>query len=111
MDLRRGSNAGPPAPTGSPEAIRRLRGFEACDAAQIHRLFAKGKAQISLRRQRLTVTFPRRAHNPILRCVGWHKMPQRLSRLDDAEGRMPAAARLAGFAQAIVPVLNEYPPK
>ena len=64
---------------------RKLRGFEACDAAKIYRLFVKGKARVSLRRQRLTVTFPRRAHNPILRSVAWHKMPQCLSWLDGAE--------------------------
>ena len=64
---------------------RKLRGFEACDAAKIYRLFVKGKARVSLRRQRLTVTFPRRAHNPILRSVAWHKMPQGLSWLDGAE--------------------------
>lgn len=64
---------------------RKLRGFEACDAAKIYRLFVKGKARVSLHRQRLTVTFPRRAHNPILRSVAWDKIPQCLSWLDGAE--------------------------
>jgi transposase len=64
---------------------RKLRGFEACDAAKINRLFIKGKARVSLHRQRLTVTFPRRAHNPILRSVAWNKLPQCLSWLDGAE--------------------------
>ena len=64
---------------------RKLRRFEACDAAKIYRLFVKGKARVSLRRQRVTVTFPRRAHNPILRSVAWDKMPQYLSWLDGAE--------------------------
>jgi hypothetical protein len=64
---------------------RNLRGFEACDAAGIYRLFVKGKARVSFRRQRLPVTFPRRAHNPILRSVAWDRMPQCLTWLDGAE--------------------------
>jgi len=63
----------------------KLRGFEACDAAKIYRLFVKGKARVSLRRQKLTVTFPRRAHNPILRSVAWHQLPQSLSWLNGAD--------------------------
>jgi len=54
---------------------RKLRGFENCDASKIYRLFVKGKARASLSSQKLTVTFPRRAHNPILRSLPWHQLP------------------------------------
>lgn len=64
---------------------RKLRGFEACDAATIYRHFVKGKARITSGGQKLTVSFPRRAHNPILRSVAWQKMPQQLSWLKGAE--------------------------
>jgi hypothetical protein len=63
---------------------RKLRGFENCDASKICRLFVKGKARVSLRSQNLTVTFLRRAHNPILRSVPWHQLPQSLSWLNGA---------------------------
>jgi len=64
---------------------RKLRGFENCDASKINRLFVKGKARVSLSSQKLTVTFPRRAHNPILRSVPWHQLPQSLSWLNGAD--------------------------
>jgi len=60
----------------------RLRGFESCDAAKIHRLFVKGKGKVTFQGDKITVTFPRRAHNPILRSVPWHRLPQALSWLD-----------------------------
>ena len=63
---------------------RKLRGFENCDASKIYRLFVKGKAKVSLSSQKLTVTFPRRAHNPILRSAPWHQLPQSLSWLNGA---------------------------
>jgi len=62
---------------------RRLRGFENCDAAKIYRLFVKGKARVKLNGQKLTVSFPRRAHNPILRSVPWQRLPHSLSWLND----------------------------
>lgn len=61
---------------------RKLRGFESCDAAKIYRLFVKGKAKVKLNDQKLTVSFPRRAHNPILRAVPWQRLPQSLSWLN-----------------------------
>ena len=61
---------------------QKLRGFESCDAAKIHRLFVKGKGKVTLQGDKITVTFPRRAHNPILRFVPWHRLPQTLSWLD-----------------------------
>jgi hypothetical protein len=61
---------------------QKLRGFESCDAPKIHRLFVKGKGRIALRENKISVTFPRKAHNPILRSVPWHRFPQALSWLD-----------------------------
>jgi len=61
---------------------QKLRGFESCDAAKIHRLFVKGKGKVTLQGDKITVIFPRRAHNPILRSVPWHRFPQALSWLD-----------------------------
>ena len=63
---------------------RKLRGFENCDASKIYRLFVKGKAKVNLSSQKLSVTFPRRAHNPILRSVPWYQLPQSLSWLNGA---------------------------
>lgn len=63
----------------------KLRGFEECDAAKVYRHFVKGKGQVALTADRLTVTFPRRAHNPILRNVPWHRLPTRASWLGDAK--------------------------
>ncbi len=54
---------------------RKLRGFEDCDAPKIHRHFVKGKATISVTGSTVTVSFPRRAHNPILRGVPWQNLP------------------------------------
>jgi len=62
----------------------KLRGFEHCDAARLYRHFVKGKGQVNLSGNRLVVTFPRRAHNPILRNVPWHRLPTKVSWLGDA---------------------------
>ena len=61
---------------------QKLRGFESCDAPKIHRLFVKGKGRITLRENKISVIFPRKAHNPILRSVPWQRFPQALSWLD-----------------------------
>lgn len=60
----------------------KLRGFETCDASKIYRHFVKGKGKITLDGQKITVTYPRRAHNPILRSAPWHRIPQSLSWLN-----------------------------
>ncbi len=60
----------------------KLRGFEDCDAPKIYRNFVKGRAGIKLQGDDLIVTFPRRAHNPILRNIGWHRMPKTISWLE-----------------------------
>ena len=61
---------------------QKLRGFEDCDAPKIFRHFVKGKANITVKNEKLTVTYPRRAHNPILRAVPWHRLPNSVSWLD-----------------------------
>ena len=63
---------------------QKLRGFEQCDAPKIYRHFIKGKANINVKGGEITVTFPRKAHNPILRTVPWHRLPRSLSWLDGA---------------------------
>ncbi len=57
---------------------RRLRGFEDCDAPKLYRHFVRGKASVAVRGQEVSITFPRRAHNPILRAVEWGSLPSRL---------------------------------
>jgi transposase len=61
---------------------QKLRGFENCDASKIYRFFVKGKGKITLEGTKITVTYPRRSHNPILRSAPWHRLPQSLSWLD-----------------------------
>jgi transposase len=61
---------------------QKLRGFESCDASKTYRLFVKGKGKITLDGKKITVTYPRRAHNPILRSAPWHTLPQTFSWLD-----------------------------
>jgi transposase len=56
-----------------------LRGFEDCDAPRIYRHFIQGKATIALAHDDITLTFPRRAHNPLLRNVPWQNLPNRVS--------------------------------
>lgn len=60
----------------------KLRGFEHCDAPKIFRNFVRGKGIVKVKGEDLTVTFPKRAHNPILRSVPWHRMPSSLSWLN-----------------------------
>ena len=64
---------------------QKLRGFEHCDAAKVYRHFVKGKGQVALDADRLVVTFPRRAHNPILRSAPWNRLPKKLSWLGDVK--------------------------
>lgn len=64
---------------------QKLRGFDQCDAQKIYRHFVRGKADVKIRHGEVQVTYPRKAHNPILRDVPWHKMPQTLSWLDGAK--------------------------
>jgi len=61
-----------------------LRGFEACDAPKLYRDFVKGKGELLVKDGQITVTYPRRAHNPILRAVPWQRFPQKIPWLNDA---------------------------
>ncbi|MGH7946339.1 MAG: transposase [Opitutaceae bacterium] len=54
---------------------KKLRGFQACDAPKLYRHFVRGKGNIKVDARTVTVTFPRHAHNPILRAVPWGKLP------------------------------------
>ena len=54
---------------------RRLRGFEECNASKLYRHFVEGKGTVAVDNSHVVVTFPRRAHNPILRSVSWTKLP------------------------------------
>jgi hypothetical protein len=53
----------------------KLRGFEECDAPKICRDFVQGKATVAVKDGRVTVTYPRKAHNPVLRQIAWHLLP------------------------------------
>ena len=64
---------------------KKLRGFEDCDAPKIYRHFIKGRGKIISKNGKLNVIFPKRAHNPILRAVPWHRLPCVLSWLNDAD--------------------------
>jgi hypothetical protein len=57
---------------------RKLRGFEDCDAPKLYRHFIRGKGTVSVAGSQVTVSFPRRAHNPILRGVPWQNLPSAL---------------------------------
>jgi len=57
---------------------RKLRGFEDCDATKLHRHFVAGKGLVEVKGSHVTVTFPRRAHNPVLRGAPWAHLPKAL---------------------------------
>lgn len=54
---------------------QKLRGFEECDAPKIYRNFVRGKGIVEVSGGSIAVTYPKRAHNPILRQVSWDKLP------------------------------------
>jgi transposase len=64
-----------------------LRGFEDCHAPKIHRHFVNTRGNVRYDGSELRVTFPRKAHNPIVRAVRWDKLPDRISWLDGARLR------------------------
>ena len=66
---------------------QKLRGFEDCHAPKIFRHFVQAKGQVRYDGHDLLVTFPRKAHNPILRAVRWDQLPHTISWLDDARLR------------------------
>lgn len=63
---------------------KKLRGFESCDAPKIYRHFVRSTGTLTVRNGEITVKYPRRAHNPILRAVPWHRLPQAIPWLDGA---------------------------
>lgn len=63
---------------------QRLRGFENCDASKLYRHFVRGKGMIAVDGRNITVIYPRRAHNPILRAVPWRQMPDNVPSLPGA---------------------------
>jgi len=64
---------------------RKLRGFEDCDAPKLYRHFVRGKGTVKVKDGCVHVTYPRRAHNPILRAVPWQRLPRDLPGLQGAE--------------------------
>jgi hypothetical protein len=68
-----------------PINLKKLRGFEQCDAPKLYRHFVKGKGVIDVHHGEVIVTYPRRAHNPILRAVPWQRLPQSISWLDNTK--------------------------
>jgi hypothetical protein len=59
-----------------------LRGFEKCDANTIYRNFVQGQGVVCVEGGEITVTYPKRAHNPILRAVAWQHLPDTMPWLD-----------------------------
>ncbi|MFQ5382361.1 MAG: transposase [Dehalococcoidia bacterium] len=57
---------------------KKLRGFELCDAPKLYRHFVRGRGTVAVRDGAVTVTYPRRAHNPLLRRVRWDHLPMEL---------------------------------
>ena len=64
---------------------QKLRGFEQCDAPKLYRHFIRGKGIVEVKDRTVFVTYPRRAHNPILRRVAWQKLPQIVPGLEDSK--------------------------
>ncbi|MBT9161189.1 MAG: hypothetical protein DDT26_02493 [Dehalococcoidia bacterium] len=54
---------------------QKLRGFEECDAPKLYRHYIRGGATVAVNNGQVTVTYPKRAHNPALRAVPWDKLP------------------------------------
>jgi transposase len=64
---------------------RKLRGFESCDAPKLYRHFVRTHGVVEIRNGDVIVTYPRRAHNPVLRAVPWNRLPCSLPGLDGAK--------------------------
>src|SRR4030067_309879 len=62
-----------------------LRWFESCDAPTIYRHFVRGKGEVAVRDKEISVIYPRRAHNPILRAVAWDRLPKELPWIQGAK--------------------------
>ena len=64
---------------------QKLRGFEECDAPKLYRHFVRGKGTVVVENRKVIVTYPRRAHNPILRAVPWGRLPMEVPGLKGSE--------------------------
>lgn len=64
---------------------RKLRGFEDCNAPKLYRHFVRGKGTIIVKGSQVRVSFPRRAHHPILRSVDWKQLPMTAPGTDGTE--------------------------
>ena len=64
---------------------KKLRGFESCDAPKIYRHFVRTSGTVQIRGGVVDVTYPRRAHNPVLRAVPWENLPRTIPGLGDAK--------------------------
>ena len=62
-----------------------LRGFEKCDANTVFRNFVHGQGIVGICGNEITVNYPKRAHNPILRNVPWQHLPTDMPWLGDAK--------------------------
>jgi transposase len=62
-----------------------LRGFEKCDANTIFRSFVHGKGYLDIRGNEIIVTYPKRAHNPILRDINWQHICKTIPWLEDSK--------------------------
>jgi hypothetical protein len=67
---------------------QRLRGFEECNAPRIFRHFIRGKGHVTVTGEEITVRYPKRAHNPLLRAIPWNQLPERVSWLGNRRLRM-----------------------
>ncbi len=63
---------------------QKLRGFESCDAPKLYRHFVRGKGIVAVDGRDITIIYPRRAHNPILRSAPWRRMPDNIPGLPGA---------------------------
>ena len=61
-----------------------LRHFESCDAGKLYRQFIEGQGQINVQDGKIVVSYPKRAHNPVLRAVKWENLPSRIPWLGNA---------------------------
>jgi hypothetical protein len=64
---------------------QKLRGFEACDAPKIFQSFVHGKGIVSVKGRSIHISYPKKAHNPILRAVPWNKLPDTIPWLDNSK--------------------------
>jgi len=61
-----------------------LRGFEKCDANTVFRNFVHVQGIVGVREGEIIVSYPKHAHNPILRAVDWQHLPNSIPWLDGA---------------------------